>query len=65
MGKYKMNLKNNEFLMLVVAFLLGYFANRILKGCRTVEGIDNEDKKLTEKKIILFKKFVFVTLLDQ
>ena len=40
-----MNLKNNEFLMLVVAFLLGYFANRILKGCRTVEGIDNEDKE--------------------
>ena len=30
--------KNNEVLMLVVAFLLGYFANRMLKGCRLVEG---------------------------
>ena len=37
-----MNLKNDEFLMLVVAFLMGYFANRILKGCRLLEGIENE-----------------------
>jgi len=36
-----MNLKNDEFLMLVVAFLLGYFAHRILKGCRLLEGIEN------------------------
>ena len=37
-----MNLKNDELLMLIVAFLLGYFANRILKGCRTVEGYRTE-----------------------
>jgi hypothetical protein len=36
-----MNLKNNEFLMLVVAFLLGYFAHQIMKGCRLVEGAEN------------------------
>ena len=39
-----MNLKNNEFLMLVVAFLLGYFAHRILKGCRLVEGNETDDE---------------------
>ena len=48
-----MNLKNNEFLMLVVAFLLGYFAHRILKGCRLLEGIENGqetvDKCIDEK----------------
>ena len=43
-----MNLTNDKILMLVVAFLLGYFANRILKGCRTVEGIDNKEIRLNK-----------------
>ena len=33
------NFKKDDILMLVVAFLLGYFAHRILKGCQIVEGI--------------------------
>jgi len=34
------NFKKDDILMLVVAFLLGYFAHRILKGCQTVEGAE-------------------------
>jgi len=44
-----MNLKNNEFLMLVVAFLLGYFAHRILKGCQIVEGQSEEKVTCSDK----------------
>jgi len=35
-----MNLKNNDLLMLVAAFLVGYFFHKIMKGCNLVEGID-------------------------
>tara|TARA_Y100000389_G_C17015162_1_gene296085 strand:+ start:203 stop:496 length:294 start_codon:yes stop_codon:yes gene_type:complete len=34
------NFKQNDILMLVVAFLLGYFAHQILKGCQIVEGAE-------------------------
>ena len=34
-----MNFKNNELLLLVVAFILGYFFKEIMKGCNLVEGI--------------------------
>jgi len=37
------NFKKDDILMLVVAFLLGYFAHRILKGCQIVEGADTTD----------------------
>ena len=33
-----MNFKNSEFLMLVAAFLLGYFFQEMMKGCQVVEG---------------------------
>ena len=32
-----MNFKNSEFLMLVAAFLLGYFFQGMMKGCLIVE----------------------------
>ena len=45
------NFKKDDILMLVVAFLLGYFAHRILKGCQIVEGAENEknEKKCVDK----------------
>jgi hypothetical protein len=36
-----MNFKNNKVLLLVVAFLAGFFFHKILKGCHIVEGQEN------------------------
>ena len=33
-----MNFKNDQVLMLVVAFFLGFYAHQILKGCNVIEG---------------------------
>lgn len=33
-----MNFKDSEFFLLVVAFLVGYFFQTIMKGCNVVEG---------------------------
>ena len=37
-----MNFKNSEFLMLVAAFLLGYFFQEMMKGCQVVEGLPSD-----------------------
>jgi len=36
-----MNFKNSDFLMLVVAFLIGYLFNYIIKRCSVIEGHRN------------------------
>ena len=36
-----MNFKNNQVLLLLVAFLVGFFFHKILKGCHIVEGQEN------------------------
>jgi len=38
-----MNFKDSEFLLLVVAFLVGYFFRTIMKGCNVVEGVEDID----------------------
>jgi hypothetical protein len=35
--------KNNQVLLLVVAFLVGFFFHKILKGCNIVEGASESD----------------------
>tara|TARA_B100000768_G_scaffold171880_1_gene179579 strand:+ start:240 stop:383 length:144 start_codon:yes stop_codon:yes gene_type:complete len=44
-----MNFKNSEFLLLVVAFLVGYFFQEIMKGCNFVEGLGEVDKTVKSK----------------
>ena len=36
-----MNFNNSEFLLLVVAFLVGYFFKEMMKGCQVMEGLDD------------------------
>ena len=38
-----MNFKNSEFLMLVAAFLLGYFVQEMMKGCQVMEGLEESN----------------------
>jgi hypothetical protein len=58
-----MDFKNNDFLMLVVAFLLGYFAHQIMKGCQIVEGLPwkKREGELEDRVAALEKNFYYNT----
>jgi hypothetical protein len=45
-----MNFKDNQVVMLVVAFLVGFFFHKILKLCRNVEGMTESGSKSTDSK---------------
>ena len=49
-----MNFKDSEFFLLVVAFLVGYFFQTIMKGCNVVEGLEekvDDQGKNIEKRV--------------
>ena len=52
-----MNFKNSEFLMLVAAFLLGYFFQEMMKGCQIMEGL-SEPKTEDEKKNDIWSNWI-------
>ena len=45
-----MNFKNDQVLMLVVAFFLGFYAHQILKGCNVIEGQNNNPIEAREQR---------------
>ena len=45
-----MNFKNSDFLMLLVAFLVGYFFQEMMKGCQIVEGSSSDQPKCVPMK---------------
>lgn len=49
-----MNFKNSEFLMLVAAFLLGYFVQEMMKGCQVMEGLEESITESERKNIVDF-----------
>ena len=57
-----MNFKDSEFFLLVVAFLVGYFFQTIMKGCNVVEGVEGvegvEDPDLETRLVSLEARVV-------
>ena len=47
-----MNFKNSEFLMLVAAFLVGYFFQEMMKGCQVMEGLEESITGSDSKNIV-------------
>ena len=46
-----MNFKNMDFLMLFVAFLIGYLFNYIIKRCSVIEGNSHAKKLMCDDRV--------------